>query len=94
MKKGFVSVNKESLQRALYMLMVVNNLLNKQNESDYVLNLLSETLNYDGTECDGMCVMEDIKWALSDFDIEANDEQSYSHYIKYDIPDDFRTIDV
>jgi hypothetical protein len=35
-------------------------LLRKQDLSRYVLNLLTETVPYDGTECDGHCLMQDI----------------------------------
>ena len=30
-------------------------LLERQNRSPYVLNLLSETVHYDGADCDGNC---------------------------------------
>ena len=36
-------------------------LLNKQNESSYVLNLLDELIHYDDCECDGKCLLEDIQ---------------------------------
>lgn len=35
-------------------------LLKKQDDSSYVLNLLEESVFYDGAECDGYCLMEDI----------------------------------
>ena len=35
-------------------------LLKKQDNGGYILNLLDETVFYDGTECDGYCLMEDI----------------------------------
>lgn len=35
-------------------------LLKKCNESGYVMDALTETVFYDGTNCDGMCLMEDI----------------------------------
>ena len=35
-------------------------LLNKQKNSPYVLNLLTETVFYDETECDGYCLSDDI----------------------------------
>lgn len=44
----------EVLLRAAY------ELLRRQEESSYVLNLLSETVYYDGAERDGNCLMEDI----------------------------------
>lgn len=47
--------------RAKELLKACVDLLNKQDESYYVLNLLDETINYDGCECDGNCLLEDIK---------------------------------
>lgn len=48
------------LKRADTLLKATYELLNKQNESYYVLNLLAETVYYDEAECDGNCLMEDI----------------------------------
>lgn len=48
--------------RARELLKACAELLNKQNESFYVLNLLEETVYYDGCECDGGCLLEDIKY--------------------------------
>lgn len=39
-------------------------LLQRQEESSYVLDMLSETVYYDEAECDGNCLMEDIKIEL------------------------------
>jgi hypothetical protein len=47
-------------ERKTYLLKACFNLLSKQLDSSYVLDLLAETINYDGTECDGECLMEDI----------------------------------
>lgn len=40
-------------------------LLKKQDESYYVLNLLEETVEYDNCMCDGYCLMEDIAEVLN-----------------------------
>lgn len=45
---------KEILLRACY------DLLKKQTESVYVLNLLEETVHYDDSDCDGSVLMDDI----------------------------------
>lgn len=45
---------KEVLLRACY------DLLKKQTESAYVLNLLDETVYYDDCDCDGGTLMDDI----------------------------------
>ncbi|MDY5098734.1 MULTISPECIES: hypothetical protein [Clostridia] len=39
-------------------------LLQKQDESPYTLDILGETAHYDGADCDGYCLMEDIKIEL------------------------------
>lgn len=44
----------ETLLRAAY------ELLKKQDDAYFVLNLLEETVYYDEAECDGYCLMEDI----------------------------------
>ena len=49
------------LKRARVLLRATYELLMKQNDSGYVLNLLSETIFYDEAECDGCCLMEDIE---------------------------------
>lgn len=47
--------------RSITLLKACRELLNKQNESVYVLNLLEETVYYDDTDCDGSCLLEDIE---------------------------------
>jgi len=48
-------------RRALYLLDATYRLLEKQVESRYVLNILETTVDYDDADCDGNCLMEDIK---------------------------------
>ena len=45
---------KEVLLRAAY------DLLMRQHESREVLNLLGEMSHYDGADCDGYCLLDDI----------------------------------
>ena len=47
--------------RKIALLKACMELMSKQNESPYVLNILDETVNYDGVECDGGWLLEDIK---------------------------------
>ena len=47
--------------RAIILLKACRNLLNKQKDSFYVLNLLTETVFYDGADCDGYCLSDDIE---------------------------------
>lgn len=48
------------IERAKELLKVAYDLLKRQDDSCYVLNLLEETAYWDGCECDGYCLMEDI----------------------------------
>ncbi len=62
--------------RAIILLKACRDLLNKQKDSFYVLNLLTETAFYDGADCDGYCLSDDIEdylmemEALKDGDLE------------------------
>ena len=49
-------------------------LLNKQKDSFYVLNLLTETVFYDGADCDGYCLSDDILDYLLDKGINPQAE--------------------
>ena len=50
--------------RKVTLLKACASLLNKQKESPYVLNLLEETVYYDDADCDGYCLLNDIKTEL------------------------------
>ena len=66
----------QELYRARTLLKAAWVLLNKQKNSGYVLNLLSETVNYDNAECDGNCLMGDIDAWFYEFygeDLECGD---------------------
>lgn len=54
----------ENEERSVVLLRACLDLLNKQKESYYVLNLLEQTVYYDGTDCDGYCLSEDIELYL------------------------------
>jgi hypothetical protein len=47
--------------RKTTLLKACRDLLKRQENSDYVLDLLSETVFYDDAECDGNCLLEDIE---------------------------------
>ena len=51
---------KEENSRARILLKAAYDLLQKQQESHFVLNLLEETVHYDEADCDGYCLQEDI----------------------------------
>lgn len=61
----------EQQDRAIVLLEAARNLLAKQQDSIYVLNLLAETVHYDDVECDGCCLLEDIEYFLEEV---SNDE--------------------
>jgi hypothetical protein len=50
--------------RKVTLLKACRELLQKQNRSSYVLDLLSETVYYDEAECDGNCLLDDIEIEL------------------------------
>lgn len=50
--------------RKITLLKACRDLLQKQNNSSYVLDLLTETVFYDEAECDGYCLLEDIEIEL------------------------------
>lgn len=67
---------QQELDRAKTLLRATWELLNKQENSGYVLNLLSETVDYDDAECDGSCLMDDINAWFDEFygeDLECRD---------------------
>ena len=51
---------KEENSRAKILLKAAYDLLQKQQESHFVLNLLEKTVHYDEADCDGYCLQEDI----------------------------------
>ena len=49
------------MERADILLKATYDILQKQKDSPYVLNILEQTAVWDGAECDGYCLMEDIE---------------------------------
>ena len=67
----------EALDRAKTLLKATWNLLQKQKETIYVLNMLEELVYYDEAECDGSCLMDDIDYWFDEFcDEELDGERS------------------
>lgn len=64
----------ENEDRAMVLLKICLALLDKQKESRYVLNLLEQTVVYDGTDCDGYCLSDDIKDYLMEKGVLSSDE--------------------
>lgn len=57
-------MTKKKIDRKTELLRVVYKLLKRCSESGYVLDIMSETIHYDGADCDGNCLMEDIALEL------------------------------
>ena len=64
----------DTLSRAKTLLKAAGTLLKKQEDSNYVLNLLTETVYYDEAECDGSCLLDDIRYWFDEFTNENIDE--------------------
>ena len=65
----------QALDRAKTLLKATWNLLQKQNETIYVLNMLEELVYYDEAECDGSCLMDDINYWFDEFCDEELDNE-------------------
>lgn len=65
---------QDALNRARTLLKAAGALLKKQEDSYYVLNLLAETIYYDEAECDGSCLLDDIRYWFDEFTDENIDE--------------------
>lgn len=65
---------RPNIERMVLLLGKCHELLSKQKGSYYVLNILAETVFYDGAECDGQCLMEDIEYLLEEFDMRGEEE--------------------
>jgi len=61
------------MQRGHLLLKVAYQLLKQQDDSCYVLNLLEETTVWDGVDCDGYCLMEEIEVLLRDEGIDPDE---------------------
>lgn len=65
-------IPKQVTPRPEILLRASFDLLAKQRDSGYVLDLLGETAFYDDAECDGSCLMDDI---ASELDLDARETQ-------------------
>lgn len=62
----------EQMTRAKVLLQATRDLLSKQKESYIVLDMLEQTVHYDGADCDGNCLLDDIDNLLSDIQAEED----------------------
>lgn len=58
--------DNDDIERAILLLSKVVELLDRQDETIYVLNILEQMVTYDEVECDGYCLKDDIEYLLSD----------------------------
>lgn len=58
------------MDRKEYLLRQVLKLFKQQSESGYVLNIEEMTVVYDGAECDGSCLCDDIMEELGIDDLD------------------------
>lgn len=65
--------NNDDIERAILLLSKVSELFDRQNNTIYVLNLLAEIVSYDGVECDGYCLKDDIECLLSVLEVSRNE---------------------
>lgn len=53
--------NDKALDRAIVLLRATQEILQKCDDAPYVEDVMGVTAHYDGTECDGLCLKEDIE---------------------------------
>ena len=63
-------MNNENQKRAYIMLKAARDILHECRDSVYVMDVFEATAKYDGTECDGSCVMEEIEEFIEDIEDE------------------------
>jgi archaellum biogenesis ATPase FlaH len=66
MKKHIEEVFKLE-KREIHLLKAVVSLLSQQERSSYIIDMLSALVVYDGAECDGSCLLDDIRDFLEDY---------------------------
>lgn len=66
------------LERAKTLLKATKELLEKQKNSSYVINVLEQTIVYDEAECDGYCLKDDI----GDWFDELGEQEKLNHTLK------------
>lgn len=70
-------IDMDLLERAKILLKATKELLEKQEDSCYVLNLLAETVFYDGVDCDGTCLKDDIGYWFDELEDVENVSQKW-----------------
>lgn len=63
-------MNQEQIERMLVLLKATQQILHECRDSVYVMDVFYATAEYDDTECDGYCVMEEIDELLEEIEDE------------------------
>ena len=58
--------------RAVTLLKATLQILQKCDKAPYIVDVLGETAFYDGTDCDGYCLMDDIKFYLEEIGVDPD----------------------
>lgn len=67
MKKTWGLREMDALERAKILLQATRDIFQKCDDSGYVLNVLEVTAIWDGVECDGYCLKDDIEAWFEEF---------------------------
>ena len=62
----------EDSDRAVTLLKATLQILQKCRNAPCIIDVLGETAFYDGTDCDGYCLMDDIKCYLEEIGIDPH----------------------
>ena len=63
---------QEGLTPEQVLLRAAYQLLRKQEDSGYVLNMLEQATVWDGATCDGCCLMEELGLLLDDCEVDKD----------------------
>lgn len=61
--------------RSIVLLRAAHTLMKKQHDAPIVLNILAETVDYDGAECDGNCLLNDIEYYFDEIGVEIPEKE-------------------
>lgn len=59
-------MNKQQQERALILLKATINILDECEKGAFVKNVFEQTATWDGVECDGYCLHEELKELIED----------------------------
>ena len=65
-----MKLNERTIERAHVLMKAAKAMLDKADETEVVIDVLTTTVPYDGTDCDGYCLREDIGNLLEEIEEE------------------------